>query len=267
MQSDRSNVFIRMFYSKANHQAPALVKAFNFLLVLAVLVAVMVFSFMRVGTMNQFFRLFEYAPNIARGFAYTLLLSIVSLALSLLIGSVSAASSLSRFLPFYYSGKIYTGIIRNTPLLVQIFIFYYVVATAFGLSNRYVLGALILSVFGGAYVGEIIRAGLESIPVSQSDAGRSLGFSDAQVYLYIVIPQAVKRIIPGLAGQFVSLVKDSSLLYVIAVGELTKAIQEINSLNFNIIENYVWLAVFYLAITLPLSQLSIWVERKFAFEE
>lgn len=267
MNIHQGNIFKRLFFRSEEAVIPFWIKVLNFSAVFIFLAGVLIYSFNKTSTLNRFLDIWQYRQNILSGFLTTLAISLASLVISLFIGVITALSNKSSFLPFFYLGRIYTSIIRNTPLLVQIFIFFYVVATAFNLQNRYVLGVLILAVFSGAYVGEIIRGGLESIPANQIDAGRSIGLSGFQVYIYITVPQAVKRIIPGLAGQFVSLVKDSSLLYVIAVGELTKSVQEVNSLNFNVIENYIWLALLYLLITYPLSAFSKWIEKIFAYEE
>jgi len=267
MNNLKENIFRRLFFKPQNVKTSFWINALNFSIVILILAGILIFSFSRTSNINRFFGIWQYRQNIISGFYTTLAISLAALIISLFIGIITALSNRSKFLPFYFLGRIYTSIIRNTPLLVQIFIFFYVVATAFKLQNRYLLGILILATFSGAYVGEIIRGGLESISFNQIDAGKSIGLSDFQIYVYITVPQAIKRIIPGLAGQFVSLVKDSSLLYVIAVGELTKSVQEVNSLNFNVIENYIWLALLYLLITYPLSAFSKWIEKKFAYEE
>jgi polar amino acid transport system permease protein len=124
------------------------------------------------------------------------------------------------------------------------------------------MGVLILSLFAGAYVAEIIRGGLESIPSAQLETARSLCFTRGQTYRYIIIPQLSRIVLPPLTGQFASLVKDSSLLSFIAVNEFTKVVMEADSLNFATFENYILLAVGYMLITLPISWLTKRLERK-----
>lgn len=149
---------------------------------------------------------------------------------------------------------------------MQIYVFYFVVATAFGVDNKYVLGVIILSVFSGAYLTEIIRAGIESIDSTQLVTAKSLGFTVYQRYKFVIIPQVIKRIMPAIAGQLSSLIKDSSLLSIIAVSEITQNILEISSINFNFIANVIYLAIGYLLLTIPISFLSRRLERKFHYE-
>ena len=119
--------------------------------------------------------------------------------------------------------------------------------------------------FRSAYVSEIIRAGIESINKTQIETARSLAFTKVQTYRYVILPQVVKRVMPPLAGQFASLIKDSSLLSIIAVNEFTKNVQEVDSLTFSPIENYCILAVGYLILTYPISHLSKYLERRFNY--
>jgi len=140
-----------------------------------------------------------------------------------------------------------------------------VVADAFGVGNRYVVGTLTLSLFAGAYIGEILRAGIENVSESQWDSARAVGLTPSQIYRYIVFPQVVRRTLPPLAGQFASLIKDSSLLSVIAVSEFTLSAQEVNAYTFSTLESYLPLAVGYLVLTLPISLWSRTLEKRFHY--
>lgn len=239
---------------------------FNGLLVGGVIAAFFILTFRTLEYTPRWNLLWMYRGKVLTGFFNTLIISGIALVLSLFIGLLTALSSRSRLIPVVTFGKMYIGLIRNTPLMVQIIILFYVVGTALHITNRYLLGALILSFFSGAYVSEIIRGGIESIPSSQIESGLSLGFTKFQLYRYVILPQVAKRITPGIAGQLVSLVKDSSLLSIIAVSEVTKVVQEIDSLNYATIETFIQLAGLYLLITLPLSALSKRLERQFAYE-
>lgn len=201
------------------------------------------------------------------GFLVTLMISVFALILSLLLGILAAAGRRSKPLFFRYFATVYVELIRGTPLLVQILVFFYIIGTAYQLTNRYIMGVLILSVFSGAYVSEIIRAGLESIPSAQIETARSLCFTRFQTYRYIIIPQLSRIVLPPLTGQFASLVKDSSLLSFIAVNEFTKNVMEADSLNFATFENYTVLAIGYLMITLPISWLTRQLERKMQYAD
>jgi polar amino acid transport system permease protein len=154
---------------------------------------------------------------------------------------------------------------------VQIFIWYFVVGTmvnqlllAYGLHEIPGLwyGVASLACFTGAYVTEIVRAGIQSIGRGQMEAARSLGMSYAQAMRYIIMPQAMRRILPPLAGQFISLIKDSSLLGIIAVRELTKATREVITTQLNPFEMFFVCAALYLVMTFALSMFVQYLERR-----
>lgn len=117
---------------------------------------------------------------------------------------------------------------------MQVLLIYYIIANNLGLDNRYVAGVIILSCFSAAYLAEIFRAGILSISISQLESARALGLKEMQVFAYVIFPQALKNILAPLSGQFANLIKDSSLLSVIAVNELTQSAQEINSYTFSL---------------------------------
>jgi polar amino acid transport system permease protein len=155
---------------------------------------------------------------------------------------------------------------RGTPLLVQILIFYYVTAQAAHIDDRNVAGVLILSIFSGAYISEVIRGGIESVGKSQLESAKAIGLTRAQTYLYVIYPQALRQILPSMAGQFVSIVKDSSLLSVISVNEYTENVKEVNADTFGSLECYILLAAGYLILTLPISFLTRYLESRNQFE-
>ncbi len=213
----------------------------------------------------QWSRLLDYRSKFAFGFSMTVVISFFSLILSLIIGTLAAMGKRSEILFLRYLATAYIELIRGTPLLVQTIFFFYFIGTAYRLNNRYVMGILILSVFSGAYVSEIIRAGLESIPSAQLETARSLCFTKPQTYRYIVIPQVSRIVLPPLTGQFASLIKDSSILSLIAVNEFTKNVQEVDSITFTSFENYILLAAGYLVLTLPISLITRHLERKMSY--
>jgi polar amino acid transport system permease protein len=210
--------------------------------------------------------LWKYRRLFLAGWLRTVSLSAASLSLSLLIGSVAALAQRALFLPLRYFARIYVELTRGTPLLVQVLIFFYVVADAVGVKDRYTVGILILSFFGGAYLSEIIRAGIESVGVSQLESAAAIGLTRAQTYRYVIFPQALRRILPPLAGQFVSMVKDSSLLSIIGIREFALVAQDVNSFTFSTLESYIPLAVGYLILTLPISWWTRWLEGRMHFE-
>jgi polar amino acid transport system permease protein len=210
--------------------------------------------------------LWKYRSRFIEGWFMTLGVSAASLILSSIIGAVAALAQRARLLPVRYLARIYVELTRGTPLLVQILIFFYVVADALHVSDRYVVGTFILSFFGGAYLSEIIRAGIESVGISQLESAAAIGLTRGQTYRYVIFPQALRRILPPLAGQFVSLVKDSSLLSIIGIREFTLNAQDVNSFTYSTLESYMPLAIGYLIITLPISFWTRKLERQFHFE-
>ncbi len=210
----------------------------------------------------QWESVWEYRQKFIDGFFTTVYISVAALILSLLIGLFFAYGQNSRVILLRFFSRFYIEIIRGTPLLVQILIFFYVFATNLGIDNRYVAGVLILALFSGAYVTEIIRAAIDSIDTGQFEAAKSLGFTPFQSYRYIIFPQAFKRMLPPLTGQFASIIKDSSLLSIIAVRELTMNAQEVNAFTYSTLESYIPLAIGYLILTYPISHVSRYLERR-----
>ena len=197
------------------------------------------------------------------GLWITLEISALSLVFALALGLVAGLGRVSSNPAARNLAATYVEIIRGTPLLVQVFIFYFFIGTVLQLSPL-AAGVAALAVFTGAYVAEIVRAGIEAVPRGQMEAARSLGMSYAQAMRFVVLPQALRRTLPPLAGQFISLIKDSSLVSVIAITDLTKAGREIVSSTFTPFEVWFTVALMYLVLT---GALSLWVrrlERRFA---
>ena len=205
------------------------------------------------------------AGPIAWGVWVTVKLSLVAGIFAILLGTLAGLARLSPNPALRNLAITYVELIRGTPLLVQILILFYVVANAFGLENRYLVGVLALSLFAGAYLAEMIRAGIESIRDSQLESARAIGLTPAQTYRYVVFPQVVRQLVPPLAGQFASIIKDSSLLSIIAVSEFTLNAQEVNAFTYSTLESYLPLAAGYLLLTLPISLFSRLLERKFHY--
>jgi len=196
----------------------------------------------------------------------TLWLSAAASILGLIIGLITGLCRVSKNLTLRNLSIIYIELIRGTPLLVQIFIFYFFLGTVLDIS-RIVAGISALAIFAGAYVAEIIRAGIQSIPKGQMEAARSLGMNVPQAMIHIILPQAFKRTLPPLAGQFISLIKDSSLVSVIAITDLTKSGREVITSTFATFEIWFVVAFLYLLLTSVLSQVISWVERRLSVSD
>jgi polar amino acid transport system permease protein len=239
---------------------------FAWLPALIIVGLIFAFSFHQLSYRWNWPSVYRYRRNLLFGWWVTIGISLVSLVLSTIIGLGFALARRSRLLPLRNFGHLYVESVRGTPLLVQILIFFYVVADAFHVENRYLAGILILSFFSGAYLSEVIRAGIESVGQTQIESARAIGLTRSQTYRHVILPQALRVTMPPLVGQFISLIKDSSLLSIIAVNEFTQAARDVNSVTFSTLECYLPLAAGYLVLTLPLSLwLRAW-EKKLRFE-
>jgi len=223
------------------------------------------FAFSQLHYVWNWEAIWQYRQKFVQGWLMTVAISAASLLLSLIIGLLAALARRSAILPVRYSAVLYVEIVRGTPLLVQILILFYVVANAFGMENRYFVGVLALSLFAGAYLAEMIRSGIDSIRDSQLESARAIGLTRGQTYRYVIFPQLVRQLVPPLTGQFASIIKDSSLLSIIAVSEFTLNAQEVNAFTYSTLESYLPLALGYLLLTLPISLLSRVLERRFHF--
>ncbi|MDF1814501.1 MAG: amino acid ABC transporter permease [Verrucomicrobiales bacterium] len=208
-----------------------------------------------------------YWKNLLSGWSVTLGISAVALILSILFGVLLTIGQLSAFAPSRILSRLYVEFVRGTPLLTLILIGYYVVANALNWDNKITFGIAVLSLFAGTYLAEIFRAGVETVSKSQWLSAKAIGLSPAQTYRHIVLPQAIRRVLPASAGQFANLIKDSSLLYVIAVPEFTVQVRQANSNALTSFEGFIPLAAGYLALTLPIFFLSRHLEKRFGFEQ
>ena len=200
------------------------------------------------------------------GFMLTLKISLVSILFGIIIGTVVGIARLSHEPVTRWLSAAYVELIRNTPLLVQIYIIYFFVGSMLRLS-AFAAGTAALSIFAGAYVGEIVRAGIQSIHKGQMEAAKSLGMTYAQAMRHIILPQAFRRIIPPLAGQFISLIKDSSLVSVIALADLTFQGQQAVARTYHAFEIYFTIAFLYLVMTFSLSMATQYIERRLAVSD
>lgn len=195
------------------------------------------------------------------GLKVTLQITAISLLISFAIGLITALMRLSNSRMAGILAKLYLECIRNTPLLIQIFVVYFVLAPIFGI-DRFTSAVLALSLFEGAYASEIIRAGILAIPLGQWEASASLGMNKYQNYRYVVLPQALRNMAPPLTSQAISLVKDSALVSTIAIYDLTMQGQQIVAETFLTFEIWLTVAAIYLSVTLALSILVRFLEIK-----
>ena len=205
------------------------------------------------------------AGPLLNGLGVTFQITGVSLIIAFFVALVTALFRLSNSFLARALARGYLEFIRNTPLLVQIFFIYFVLGPILGIS-RFFSAVLALSLFEGAYGSEIFRSGIVSVHRGQWEAARSLGFNIFNTYRYIILPQAMRRILPPLTGQAVSLVKDSALVSTIAIYDLTMRGQEIIAETYLAFEVWFTVAAIYLLITVTLSMIVNIMENRLAIE-
>ncbi|MFN7528331.1 MAG: ABC transporter permease subunit, partial [Dolichospermum sp.] len=218
---------------------------------------------------NSFIVFWQSLPILLNGALVTLQLAFISGLLGLISGSLIGIIRLSTIKPLQFLARAYIDFFRGTPLLVQIFMIYFGLPAIFqeiGFNltlNRFIAGVVALSLNSAAYIAEIVRGGIESIENGQTEAAKSLGLNPLQTMIYVIFPQAFRRMIPPLGNEFISLLKDTSLVAVIGFEELFRKGQLIVSENYRAFEIYGAVAVIYLCLTLISSQffsrLEIWM--------
>lgn len=181
-------------------------------------------------------------------------------------------SALGRFNPLSFIASVYIEVFRATPMLVQLFIIYYIAFDGVDLPSikifgtirfeRFVPGVVALSLNSAAYLSEIIRSGIQSVDGGQTEAARSLGLTQTQNMRFIVLPQAIKNILPAIANEFVTIIKESSICYTIGLGEIMYAVASIKGATYRIAEPLVVAAAVYFCLTFPTSKIIEHFERK-----
>lgn len=211
--------------------------------------------------------LLDALPNLLLGATVTLQLTAITVFLGMILGSLIGILRLSPSPVLRFLTRCYVDFVRGTPLLVQIFMIYFgLPALARGLGftftlNQWAAAVLTLSLNSAAYIAEIVRGGIQSIELGQREAAESLGLGSVQTMRYVIFPQALRRIIPPLGNEFITLLKDTSLVAVIGFEELFRRGQLIVAQNFRAFEIYFAVALIYLVLTLISSQAFSYLER------
>ena len=181
------------------------------------------------------------------GVGVTIKVSILAALMGLVIGFLIALCNLSKKKGLNLFGKIYTDIIRGTPSVTQLMIIYFVVFRTVDWP-KWIIAAIAFSINSGAYVSEIIRAGILSIEKGQSEAGRSLGLSKAQTMMYIIVPQAVKNIFPAMCNEFITLLKETAIVGYVSLSDLTRVSNQISSRTYEPFMPLIGAAAIYFVI-------------------
>ena len=211
------------------------------------------------GQLELFYKIFRFLlPAIPA----TLKITLLSFVIASMLGLITAICRLSRSWLLSLIAKIYIDVVRGIPLLVQIFFIYFGLGKILNL-ERFIAGVIAISLCYAAYLAEVFRAGIQAIPRGQTEAALSLGMTRFQVWRHIIIPQTVRLIAPPLMNDFISCLKDSSLVSIIGLRELTRAGTEYYSQHFVDFQTWFLVALIYLSVTLSLTRLSSYLEKKY----
>ena len=208
--------------------------------------------------------LLKYGMNFLNGLGTTLLLALISVAIGCVIGAFVAIMRLSRSKVLGGFATVYTEVIRDTPLLLQLYFFYFLLPDllpAMRLS-KFTCIAVALVINSGAYMSEVFRSGIQSVDRGQTEAARSLGLSASQTMTRIVLPQAFKNVLPAMCNEFVAVTKETSLASTFYVGDLMTQYQTISGKTYLVIEPLVIIGVIYFVVTFTMSKLIAVLERR-----
>jgi putative glutamine transport system permease protein len=204
----------------------------------------------------------ENWPLLLEGYAMTAVVSLLAMLLSLILGTVIAGLRTSSAVPLRWLGTAYVECFRNTPLLIQLY-FYFFGLTRLGLRlTAFQAGVAALAIYTAAYVAEVVRSGILSVDRGQQDAARALGLSYLQTQRFVVLPQALRTVLPPLGNLGIALIKNSALVSSIALADLLYVSDLIQSRTFRTFEVFTAVVVLYLSLTLPLALLVSRLERR-----
>lgn len=205
------------------------------------------------------------------GLSVTLQITVAGVLIGVALGLIVALCKMSGVRPIRWIASIYVELLRGTPLMVQVLIVYAglpLILQSHGIDFRFdnpvVAGILVCGINSSAYVAEIFRSGLQAVDKGQTEAARSLGMTRGQTMVHIVIPQAFRIVLPALANEFIALLKETAILSVISISEVTRKSMLWAAVTFEAWPAYLGAAVVYLSLTIPLSRLVALMERRMA---
>jgi His/Glu/Gln/Arg/opine family amino acid ABC transporter permease subunit len=216
----------------------------------------------RSGSKSFFATLWDILKYIAPAVPMTIFITIFSFILAVILGILAALARISRSAIFSVIGRIYSDVVRGIPLIVQIFFIYFGLGSIFHL-GAFTAGVAAIGICYGAYLAEIFRAGIQAIPRGQGEAAQSLGMSRWQVDRHVILPQAICLVIPPVANEFIACLKDSSLVSIIGLRELTRAGREYLSWSYIDFATWLMVGILYLVMTLALARFSRILERRY----
>jgi polar amino acid transport system permease protein len=244
----------------------------QFILLIVVLGWLISLSTSRLGYNWQWYRVPRFivrreegrlvAGPLIEGLLFTFRIAGLSLGLSLILGLTTAIVRLSDSWMGRILTRVYLEVIRNTPLVVQVYLVYFVIGPILGL-ERFTSAVIALSLFEGAYMSEIFRSGIVSLPAGQWEAAYSLGLSPFDTYQDVILPQAIRRVLPPLTSEVISLIKNTSLVSLVSLSDLALQARVIAADTFLTFEIWFTTALIYLALTVPLSLAEHYLEKRF----
>jgi polar amino acid transport system permease protein len=235
----------------------------QFILVWVVLVAILGVFLWSAGRVSWEF-ITQSSPYIVQGAGITIIVSLVSIVLAILLALGGAIGRLSRNAIFYSLASLYVSLVRGTPLLVQIYFIYFALPQAGIILDAIPSGIIALGFNYGAYMTEIFRAGIQAVPRSQREAAQALGMPESLAFRRIVLPQAVRIVIPAIGNDFVAMIKDSALISTISVGELFWRAQRIGRSEHQVLASIAIAALVYWGLTIIFSFFQEKLEQRMA---
>lgn len=223
-------------------------------------------------SVQGFQKILPYTSLFWQGMLCTLSLSAFTVIFGFILALLLSLMRMSRVKLLKAIATIYVEVIRATPMMVQLFLVYYVVMAPVSLPTwklfgfirfeRFVPGVVALSLNSGAYLSEIIRSGIQSIDIGQTEAARSLGLTQGQNMRFIILPQAIKNILPAIANEFVTIIKESSICWTVGVQEIMSAVNSVKAATYTIAEALIVASCIYFCLTFPTSKIIQYFERR-----
>lgn len=223
-------------------------------------------------SVQGFQKILPYMSLFWQGMLCTLSLSAFTVIFGFILALLLSLMRMSRVKLLKAIATIYVEVIRATPMMVQLFLVYYVVMAPVSLPTwklfgfirfeRFVPGVVALSLNSGAYLSEIIRSGIQSIDIGQTEAARSLGLTQGQNLRFIILPQAIKNILPAIANEFVTIIKESSICWTVGVQEIMSAVNSVKAATYTIAEALIVASCIYFCLTFPTSKIIQYFERR-----
>ena len=213
---------------------------------------------------GQYWEVFLY-----QGLKNTLMLTCISVALGTVLGTVIAMAKMSKFAPLRWLVTVYIEVLRGTPILLQLYVFYFVLPNVFTFLklSQFMWVSIALCVNSSAYVSEVIRSGIQAVDKGQTEAARSLGLSEKQTMSKIILPQAVRNILPALGNEFIMILKETSLASTFYLGDLMTSYHLVKGATFLGFEALIIVGIIYFCMTYPLSKIVGHFEKKMSTDK